>query len=116
MATKLTTFYSPTASGAALAFAAVDATGNTFSNDGKVLVIIKTLADATQTVTVATPGTFRGQTITAVATGTLAASTVRVMGPFPPDVFNDTSTGLVTLTYGGTTPATYNTIALVRIP
>ncbi len=115
MATQITTFYSPTTAGTALTFAAVDETGNTFANDGKTLVLVKTGADATQTITVATPGKFRGETITPVSNSSIGASSVEVMGPFAPEVFNS-SAGLVTLTFGGTTPATYNAIALVRIP
>lgn len=120
MTVQITTFYSTAISGTNLAYAAVDATGNTFANDGEVLAIIKNSSGAnTYTVTIDTPGKIKGETITAESVTISPSSVGDLIGPFPPEIYNSTA-GLVTFSdYAGApgdADATDLSIALIRIP
>jgi hypothetical protein len=71
----------------------------TFSNDGNVFLHFEKTGAGACTVTVITPGTVAGGIAVADPTYTVPATTGDVMvGPFPPDVFNDPATGLVSFT------------------
>lgn len=82
----------------------------TFPNDGKVFLHVKKGANPCN-LTLVTPATNRGKAIadTVVAIG---ANTDQMVGPFPTDLYNDPSTGLVT---GSVSEATGFTVALLRL-
>jgi hypothetical protein len=82
----------------------------TFPNDGKTLLYIEHGAGASN-VTIITPGTVRGKAI-ADAVVALAISGRTLVGPFPPDLYNDAS-GLVTISFSEVTGAG---VAVVRLP
>lgn len=85
----------------------------TFPNDGRTFLHIKKSGAGICTVTVVTPGTYRGQGI-ADLTYTVPASTGdKLAGPFPPDLYNDPATGLVTISFSETTGLT---AAVLRVP
>jgi len=80
----------------------------TFPNDGRTFLYIEHGAGASN-LTVVTPGTVRGKAIadTVVA---LAIAGRSLVGPFPPDLYNDAS-GLVSITFSEVTGAA---VAVVR--
>lgn len=83
---------------------------HTFVNDGRTVLVCAKGASAC-TVTVATPATVRGVAV-AEHTYTLAANTnYQLIGPFPPDVFND-SDGKVSIVFSETTGLIVGTIRL----
>lgn len=68
---------------------ASDATnGNAIANDGNLLLILDNTDSASHTVTFAIHGTLDG-VASPGKTVTLAATTVRVAGPFPTSVYGD---------------------------
>lgn len=82
-----------------------------FLNDGKTILSFDKGANAA-TVTVTTPNTVRGVAV-ADPTYTIAASTEgQYIGPFSPDVFND-SDGYVTFSVS---EATGMTCEVIRLP
>lgn len=89
------------------------ATGDThrFLNDGKTILSFDKGANAC-TLTVTTPNTVRGVAV-ADPTFTIAASTEdQIVGPFAPDVFND-SDGYVSFTISENTGLT---CTIIRLP
>lgn len=82
----------------------------TFPNDGKTILLLVHGAGASN-LTVVTPNTARGKAIadTVVA---LTASGTTIVGPFPPDLYNDAS-GLVT---ASVSEATGFTVSALRLP
>ena len=109
---SVTTFNSLSTSGTEMSFTSCTAAAYTFANDGKVIVVVSDVGTAgTTTCTIATPGTFQGETITAVSFTAVGADGVKIAGPFAPEIFND-SGGLTSLTWNDTAAE----FALVRIP
>ena len=109
MATLTVLTSSPT-SATALGAAAVAAGGDQFLNDGDTILYFKNTNASSRTVTIATGGTIGGLAI-ADASVTLAQNDEKVVGPFRPDIFNDSS-GYIQLTY---TADAGVTVAAVRI-
>lgn len=70
-----------------------------FSNDGRVVVVAD--AGTTATVTIETPNTIAGNAI-ADTTVALPDSDIYIIGPFPPQVYND-SQGRVKVTVSANT-------------
>src|SRR5215213_5149537 len=68
--------------------------GNNYNiaNNGNVVLILECTAGGTATV--ATPGSVDGNTITDLSLTTTAAK-VQIWGPFPPQVYNNSSGNLV---------------------
>lgn len=82
-------------------------------NDGRMFLHVKKTGAGSCVVTVVTPGTAAGLAI-ADLTHTVPASTGdRMIGPFPPDVFNDPSTGMLSYTLSEVTGLT---VARLRLP
>lgn len=106
----VTTFNAMSTSGTELSFTACTAAAYTFVNDGRVLIVLNDIAAGTTTATVATPGKAKGETITAVSVSAISNDGVKIIGPFPPEIFNDTS-GQVSITWNNTAAE----FALVRI-
>ena len=63
------------------------------------------------TVTFATPGTVGGNAI-ADGGGSVTNAQARVFGPFPPQLFADPTTGLVTTTYSSSTSVTIGVFSI----
>lgn len=94
-------FQVPTITGTALAFVAADPAGDRFPAGEHAALLVKNDSAAAVTVTIAVPGTTKyGQPLPDV-TATVAASTTRVIGPFPLDL-RDTD-GSVHVTYSAAT-------------
>ena len=104
---------SPGATGVVPSYTAASAT-DTFVPDDNTLIHVLNTNAATRTVTIgpATAKTVRGQTIAAMTSGTIAATTgTMILGPFPADQYADATTGLATITPSATTGVTY---AIIR--
>lgn len=94
-------------------FSAVSAGGDTVQNNGAVFFRVKTTHTASIAVTVSVFQQVDGQSVTA-RTVTVPANTGDVLiGPFPPAIYSDPATGLVTVTCS---PITATTIAALRLP
>lgn len=94
------------------AYAAATAGGDSFSNDGEVMLHVKNTNGAARTVTVtsqkpATPGLAPSNNVVVVP---LTVGD-KMIGPFDPTVWNDTN-GLVQVTYSAETGVT---VAAIRI-
>ena len=74
-------------------------TSNTyqFPNDGRVKMFINNVTNTNSTATIVTPNTVDGL---AVSDRTVSVTTLKafVIGPFPPDIYNDDS-GYVAMTF-----------------
>lgn len=91
-------------SGATLSPTACAGGGDKFLNDGKTKFYIKNNSGGSITVTIDAQGTPGGLTITD-PTVTVGSGVEKIVGPFDPQYFNDTS-GYVNLTYSGVTSLT----------
>lgn len=113
MATELTAQLPTLASdGLTPTYAAADAAGNYFTNDGKTILHAKNTNAATRIITFVTPYIVGGVAVSD-PTATIPATTGdKLLGPFDPTVFND-SNGRVQMTFSA---ATNLTLAVVRIP
>jgi len=107
----------PGVAGVIPAYTAASAT-DTFVPDGDTLVHVLNSNAATRTVTIGpvTVKTSHGQNISAMVSGTIAATTgTMFLGPFPADQYADPSTGLCTLTPSATAGITYAVIKAAQI-
>ncbi len=86
---------------------------DTFQNDGRMYLRVKNASGSPITVTVSLPNTVDGITVTGRAVSVAATTGDSLIGPFPPEIYNDPSTGLVTVTYSSTTTVT---AGLFRLP
>ena len=100
----------PGIAGANLAFTAADVAGDTFVNDGNVVLLMRKSGVGDLTVTLATPATPKGLVIAPLVI-VAGASSLTVLGPFPPAVFNNAS-GQVSMTYSGVTNLTFGVIGV----
>lgn len=91
------------------AYAAV-AASDSFANDGRTYLHVKNGSAGSLTVTITLAQTVDGQT-PAAKTFTVAAGVERVIGPFPPTVYNDAN-GRVVVAYSATTTITAGTFRL----
>lgn len=93
-------------------FASAAVGGDQFLNNGKCFLEVKNGSGGDITVTIATQATTGGYAV-ADQTVTVAATTGdKMIGPFPPDLFNDSS-GYVQVTYSGVTSLT---VGAFRLP
>lgn len=90
--------------GLAATYGAVGGSGDTVANDGKRFVHIKNGNAGTVTVTIPTPGTYKGKAI-ADDTITLTTGTEKFIGPWDPEIYNDSS-GNVSITCSPTSSVT----------
>jgi hypothetical protein len=93
-------------------YAAAAGGGDSFVNDGDCFVHIKNGGGAPITLTVAVQAKVMGLTITNIALSVTNAQE-RMIGPFPPDLFNDAG-GSVQLTYSGVTTVTTGVFSLKK--
>lgn len=98
------------ANGNDLAGAAAAGGGDTFTNTGQEIAVIKNGSGAPITVTFVTPATLDGLAVTDL-TVSVGAGETRAVGPFPPGVYNDAN-GLVSMTYSGVTTLT---VAILKV-
>ena len=89
--------------------------GVEFENNGRVMLMLRS-AEATQdaTVVITTPATFFGYAVTD-ETFTLAAQDTMVIGPFPPNVFNDSSGNVTVVAVEGAGAGTAIVISMTTI-
>lgn len=85
-------------------FSAANSDGSYVANDGKVFIEVKNSDTSDHTVTIATPNQVDGLAI-ADLTVTVPASGDKMIGPFPPSVYNNSS-GYITVTYSSVTGMT----------
>ncbi len=93
-------------------YASAAAGGDTFVNDGDVFFHIINSDTASKTVTLTTAGKIQGINIADI-TVTVPASEDRMIGHFPPAIFNSGSTG-VSVSYSAVTSVTVAAIRLDR--
>lgn len=91
-----------------LTAAAASASGDQFLNDGRVVLYFKNTNASDRTITIVTAGTVNGLAIADV-TLTISQDEEKIIGPFPPRVFND-GNGYVQLTYSAHTNLTVRPI------
>lgn len=97
-------------SGLEAAYVAAGAGGDEFDNDGKTFLHVKNgLVDVTCTFDITK--TVDGQAVTDI-TVTCTASEERMIGPFPPSIYND-SDGHVNVSYDDESNVT---VAAIRLP
>lgn len=95
------------------AYAAVEADGNEFANDGQTFVQIKNSSGANSyTVTIVSQSTLSDLAV-ADLTVTVGTSEDWMVGPFRRDVFNDSDDN-VQITYSGSAPETDLTIGVFK--
>jgi hypothetical protein len=86
--------------------------GDQFTNNGRVFAQIKNASGGAITVTFATQTTIDGLAVTDLTVSVGATTGDKMVGPFPPDIYNDSS-GFVQVTYSGVTSLT---IGAFRLP
>ena len=85
--------------------------GDAFAPGANVFVRINNGGGVSITATFATPGSVGGLTI-ADGGGSVTNAQSRIFGPFPAELYADTTTGLVVLTYSGVTTVTVGVFKL----
>lgn len=98
-------------SGLVPVFAAADALGSQWVNDGEEFLVVKNGSGAPINVTVTTGGTLMGAAVadTVVA---VAAGAEEFIGPFPPALYNQPSTDYVFVDFSAVTTVT---VALCKV-
>lgn len=87
--------------------------GDAFTPSDRTFVRVNNGGGSPITVTFATPGSVGGLAI-ADGGGTVTNAQSRIFGPFPPELYQDPTTGLVTTTYSGVTTVTIGVFNLPR--
>lgn len=82
-------------------------------NDGRMFLHFKKSGAGACVVTVVTPGTVAGLAIADLTHSVPASTGDRMLGPFPPELFNDPSTGMLSFTLSEITGLT---VARLRLP
>lgn len=88
--------------------------GDAFAPGPDVFVRVNNGGGSPITVTFATPGTVGGLAI-ADGGGSVTNAQSRLFGPFPAELYADTTTGLVTTTYSGVTTVTVGAFRIARV-
>ena len=91
-------------------YAAAEADGNSFANDGDVLLQVKN-AGSEITVTIQTPMKVGGVDVAEVTVTIPATTGDKMVGPFDPTIFNQ-SAGVVYVDYSAVTTVTVAAIKL----
>ncbi len=88
--------------------------GDAFANDGKTQVIVRNNhVSASRTVTFVTQATVDGQAVSDRTVTVTAANDFGVVGPFPPEIYNDAN-GLLQMTHSDS--AADIQLAILRLP
>lgn len=97
--------------GAATALVAAAAGGDSFANDGRTFLHVKNGGATPINVTVpAVSRCSQGQLHDVVVA--VANATEKRIGPFPPSVYNNPSTGIASITYSAVTTVTVEAVSL----
>lgn len=96
--------------GPAITLTAAAGGGDTVSPSDRTFLWVKNASGSPITVTVVTPGTFKGQALADVAVSVPATTGERLIGPLDGSLVD--TTGVVPITYSGVTSLT---VAAVRI-
>lgn len=96
--------------GLVMAAEAANAEGDYFHNDGRTFLYVKNAHTGDWVVTFDTPGSVDGLAIAQRAV-TVADATEVLIGPFPPNIYNDANSR-VQVTYDGVTALTVEAIRL----
>jgi hypothetical protein len=99
------TVQSTSRAGLDVAGTAADAAGDEWANTGVEMILIKNGGGSGITVTLDFKATPDGATVTD-PTVSIGAGATKVIGPFPPAYYNDTSTGRAKATCSGVTSVT----------
>jgi len=102
------TVVSAAVTGAAYVPAAAAGGGDVFPNDGNTRLLVTNGGGGSINVTITPQNTVNGLTLAAVVVA-VAAGASKVIGPFPPQYFNNSS-GQVVLTYSAVTSVTVSVI------
>lgn len=92
-------------SGLTPALAAANTDGSYVPNNGRVFLQVKNAAGSSITVTVASQKTILGLAVADVTVTVPATTGDKMIGPFPPDVFNDAQ-GQITVTFSAVSSVT----------
>jgi len=101
-----------TRAGVGPTFAAAAGGGDSFPNDGRTMCEVKNAGGGAITLTVVTQITVDGKAVADDAISVPATTGDRMVGPFPPEIYNDVN-GRVNLTYSGVTSVT---VGAFRLP
>lgn len=85
--------------------ATAGAGGDEFANTGQEFLEVKNGSGAPITVTLDIKSTVDGAAVTD-PTVTVAAGVTKIIGPFPPSIYNDSGTGRAKVTYSDVTTVT----------
>jgi hypothetical protein len=110
-ATTTLTVQDTNRTGIAPSYTAASADGFFIPNNGRVILHFKNTGSQS-TVTFVTPVTFAGQALADLTATVPATSGDLMVGPFPPEHFNDAA-GRILITFSSTTGVT---VAAVRVP
>lgn len=88
--------------------------GDAFAPGVDTFVRVNNGGGAPITVTFATPGTIGGLAI-ADAGGSVTNAQSRLFGPFPAELYQDPTTGLVIVTYSAVTTVTIGVFKIARV-
>jgi hypothetical protein len=89
------------------------ADGVDFANNGRVMVVVKSTYTAAQEITIETGATFFGYAIADLTFEIPATTGESFVGPFPPNVFNDSSGNVNVKAVAAQFPASF-TVAAIR--
>ena len=91
--------------------AAANSDGSYVPNDGRTFIQVKNGAGAPITVTIETPGTVDGNAIADLVVTIPAMTGDKVIGPFPPETYNQ-SDGKLKITFSAVTTVTIGAFRL----
>lgn len=93
------------------ALAAANTDGSYVPNDGRMFLQVKNGSGSPINVTVETPGTVDGNAIADLVVAVPATTGDKVIGPFPPETYNQ-SDGTIKVTFSGVTSLTIGAFRL----
>lgn len=85
----------------------------TFPNDGETFLHVKKSGAGSCNVTIITPGTVDGNAIADLVVVVPATTGDKMIGPFRPEIYNDPTTGLCSVTFSEVTGLT---VGVFRTP
>ncbi len=96
-------------------FVAAAGGGDTFVNDGRIMLYVKNGDASPITVTITTPTTLRGGIAVEDPPTTVPATSEEIIGPFDPTLFNATGGTGVAVAYSAVTSVTVAVIRLQKL-